>query len=112
MACRLTWSPEAIEDIEAIASYIERDSPWYAQIVVSRMLATVQSITEFPLAGRQVPEVGRTEIRERFVYSYRLIYRIVSEQVLIAAVIHGSRLLQPFLSRDALEPETDPGASA
>jgi plasmid stabilization system protein ParE len=31
MARRLDWSPEAIEDIEAIASYIERDSPWYAK---------------------------------------------------------------------------------
>ena len=26
MAYRLAWSPEAMEDIEAIASYIERDS--------------------------------------------------------------------------------------
>ena len=30
MARVLVSSPEAIEDIEAIATYIERDSPWYA----------------------------------------------------------------------------------
>jgi plasmid stabilization system protein ParE len=26
MARKLTWSPEAVEDVEAIAKYIERDS--------------------------------------------------------------------------------------
>lgn len=105
MARRLTWSPEAIEDIEAIASYIERDSPWYAQIVVSRIVAAAESVIEFPEAGRKVPEIGREDIRERFVYSYRLIYRIDSGQVLVAAVIHGSRLLQPFLQRGTLKSE-------
>jgi plasmid stabilization system protein ParE len=29
MARLLAWSPEAIEDLEAIAAYIERDSAWY-----------------------------------------------------------------------------------
>jgi len=32
-------------------------------------------------------------------YSYRIIYRVERERVLIAAVIHGSRLLQPFVPR-------------
>ena len=46
-----------------------------------------------------VPEVGDVNLRERFVYSYRFIYRLEEQRVLIVAVIHGSRLLQPFLSR-------------
>jgi transposase-like protein len=29
MARVLAWSPEAVEDIDAIAAYIERDSPRY-----------------------------------------------------------------------------------
>lgn len=99
MALRLGWSPEAIEDIEAIASYIERDSPWYAKAVAAKIVQTAETIPVFPELGRIVPEIGNPSIRERFVYSYRIIYRIETQQILVAAVIHGRRLLQPFQQR-------------
>ena len=99
MARGLVWSPEAIEDIESIASYIERDSVWYAKAVASKIVETAETISNFPELGRVVPEIGNPAIRERFAYSYRIIYRIESERVLVAAVIHGSRLLQPFVPR-------------
>lgn len=46
MARVLVWSPEAINDIEAIAAYIERDSPWYAKAVVSKLVESAGSIAE------------------------------------------------------------------
>jgi plasmid stabilization system protein ParE len=58
--------------------------------------------------GRIVPEIGDAAIRERFVYSYRIIYRVENERVLIAAVIHGSRLLQPFIQRVQSPPKPNP----
>ena len=63
MARRLAWSPEAIEDIEAIASYIERDSPWYARAVVSKIGETSEAILDHPELGRIVPEIGDKSIR-------------------------------------------------
>jgi toxin ParE1/3/4 len=36
----IEWSPEAIEDIDSIAEYISRDSRFYAQAVVTEILAT------------------------------------------------------------------------
>ena len=99
MARRLGWSPEAIEDIESIASYIERDSPWYAKAVVSRIIATAESVPNYPDMGRVVPEVGDATIREQLVYSYRIIYRVEPARILMVAVIHGSRLLQPLVAR-------------
>ena len=99
MARELRWSPEAVEDIEAIASYIERDSLWYAQVVVCKISAVAETIPDFPDIGRIVPEIGSPTIRERFVYSYRLIYRIEANSILVAAVIHGSRLLEQFAQR-------------
>lgn len=99
MARLVVWSPEAIEDLEAIAKYIERDSAWYAKAVVSRVVETAESITEFPELGRVVPEIGDSTIRERFVHSYRVIYRNEGDRILIAAVIHGSRLLHAFAQR-------------
>ena len=64
MAYRLAWSPEAIEDIEAIAAYIERDSPWYARSVVSKIVETAEAIPEHPELGRIVPEIDDKSIRE------------------------------------------------
>ena len=85
MADRLVWSPEAVEDIEAIAAYIERDSPHYARVVASRLVETAESIPDFPEIGRVVPEAGDPNLRERFVYSYRLIYRLEQQRILVLA---------------------------
>ncbi len=89
----VVWSPEALEDVDAIAAYIARDSVFYAAAVVDKMLATAAGLKHFPLIGRIVPELDQDEIRERFVYSYRLIYRVESERIIVTAVIHGKRLL-------------------
>jgi toxin ParE1/3/4 len=107
MALRLAWSPEAIEDIESIASHIERDSQWYAKAIASKIVETAETIPDFPEIGRIVPEIGNPSIRERFVYSYRIIYRIETQEILVAAVIHGRRQLQPFLHRIEGEPRPD-----
>ena len=54
MARGLVWSPEAIEDIESIASYIERDSAWYAKAAASMLcLALVLS----PIANVQAADL-------------------------------------------------------
>ncbi|MFO8085733.1 MAG: type II toxin-antitoxin system RelE/ParE family toxin [Desulfobacterales bacterium] len=99
MDLEVRWSPEATEDLEAIAEYIGRDSEYYARAVVSEMLSVSRNIGKFPQIGRAVPEIGDESIRERFVYSYRLIYRIEPKSILIAAVIHGKRLLENVSGR-------------
>jgi len=99
MEYRVTWSPEALEDLESIAEYIERDSLFYAQSVVSKILGASRNIKEFPLIGRVVPELGDENIRERFIYSYRLVYQMRQQNILIVAVIHGKRLLKNIEER-------------
>jgi toxin ParE1/3/4 len=58
MARALVWSPEAIDDVEGIAAYIERDSPWYARAVASKIVETAETIPRYPELGRVVPEIG------------------------------------------------------
>jgi len=84
------WSPAALADVEAIAVYISRDSPSYAAAVVKKVLASTRHLSNFPRAGRTVPEFDDSTLREIFVYSYKVIYQLTN--VIIAAVIHGSRL--------------------
>jgi toxin ParE1/3/4 len=93
MAHRVAWSRRALQDVEAIADYIAADSPTYAGIVVKKVVNQTQMLAKFPRAGRKVPEFDDEKVRELVVYSYRLIYRLQDDEVVIAAVIHGKRML-------------------
>ncbi len=99
MALRVAWSPAAADDLEGMTTYIARDSAAYARTVASKVLAAAKSLGQFPEIGRMVPEVGDPSIRERFVYSYRVIYRIEPHRVLVLAIVHGKRLLGDFEER-------------
>ncbi len=94
MAFKIEWSEEALEDIESIATYIEKDSPIYAKSVVSKFFEKAEILQEFSELGRKVPEFNDPTIREIFVYSYRLIYKLSKEKILLVAVVHGKRLLE------------------
>ncbi|RLA75917.1 MAG: type II toxin-antitoxin system RelE/ParE family toxin [Epsilonproteobacteria bacterium] len=94
MAIKLAWSEEALEDIESIATYIEKDSPTYASSVVSKFFEKAEILKEFIELGRKIPELNDITIREIFVYSYRLIYKINEDSILFVAVVHGKRLLE------------------
>ena len=99
MDYKVVWSPEAVEDLESIAEYIGRDSAFYARSVVTKVLDVGRSIRDFPWIGRTVPEIGVETIRERFVYSYRVVYQIDQNRILVVAVIHGKRLLEIISDR-------------
>jgi toxin ParE1/3/4 len=93
MAYRVRWSPRAADDLESIAQYISLDSPAYAKAVVKTILEITRKFSQFPLAGRMVPELNDENIREWFAYSYRIIYRIDQNAVTVAAIVHGRRML-------------------
>ena len=97
MDVRVSWSPAALDDVDAIAEYIHRDSPAYASAVVNKLLEAARNLAAFPNAGRIVPELNDDTLRERFVYSYRL----QDQDVLVVAVVHGRRLLVPLLDQIA-----------
>ncbi len=94
MAHIVVWSPRAIDDVDAIAAYIAGDSEAYAASVVRSILDKARRLSEFPYIGRVVPEFGDETIREIFAYSYRIIYEIEGNEITVAAVIHGKRLLE------------------
>lgn len=100
---RIVWSPEAIEDVEAISEYISRDSVFYARSVAARIIQVARSIESFPMMGRVVRELKDETVRERLVYSYRIVYQIQPERIIIVAVIHGARLLENVLYRFGAE---------
>ena len=85
------WSLPAKIDLKYIHDFISQDSRFYAKKVTEEILEKSQLLDGFPMKGRVVPEVADLNIREVFVYSYRLIYEIKRETIYIFAVIHGKR---------------------
>jgi len=57
MARRLGWSPEAVEDAESFANFMERDSSYYARAGVPRIISHAEIIPELPQLVRVVPEI-------------------------------------------------------
>ena len=94
MARKVIWAYAAEEDLEAAASYIHKDSPAYAASFVDRVLGAGRSLNEFAERGRSVTEFRDDNIREIFIYSYRLVYRIEDDRICILALIHGRRDFQ------------------
>ncbi len=99
MAAALIWSSESLDDIEAIAQFIARDSLHHAQRVVEGLFELGDMTLVHPLAGRVVPELGDAQVRERFLYSYRLIYEVRPDRIEVLAVLHGRRLLESIGER-------------
>jgi addiction module RelE/StbE family toxin len=95
----VSWSPQVREDLHEIAAFIAKNSPRYASVVIEKILAAGRSLQILPWRGRVVPEMGRDNCRELFIYEYRLIYLIEAKDVQIVAVIHGRRLLGPIGAR-------------
>ena len=93
MAQEVVWLSQAIDDLSAIAEYIALDSAFYASAIVEEIIASTESLAEFPRIGRIVPEWDVDAVRERIIHSYRVIYQIQVDRVTILAVIHGARLL-------------------
>jgi toxin ParE1/3/4 len=109
MAHRVVWSPAALEDAEAIASFISRDSRHYASAIVRRLRDNARSLARFPLSGRRVPELADDRIRERLVPPFRLIYRVEEGVVTIAAIVHSKQSFESGAGRVSRAPRSGEG---
>jgi len=99
MDYQVNWSPEALDDIDDIAAYIQKDSPLYAQAVVEQLIESSRKLQDHPYRGRVVPEINDQRYREIFIYNFRLIYRVVGSSVDVLAVIHAARQLEAINDR-------------
>ena len=71
---RLRWTPQALDDIEAICKFIARDSDHFAHLFANTVFEKAKTLESFPNAGRIVPESNQEAIREIF-HGSRLLIR-------------------------------------
>ncbi|HTC20827.1 MAG TPA: type II toxin-antitoxin system RelE/ParE family toxin [bacterium] len=51
----IRWTPQAVDDLESIADFIAKDSPYYARLFVINVLGVVERLPKFPKSGHIVP---------------------------------------------------------
>ena len=87
------WTPQALADLDAICLFIARDAPAMSSVFANRVFRATDRLAEHPRSGRIVPEAQRDHVREVIVGNYRIIYRLLDEDVQVLTVHHGARLL-------------------
>lgn len=95
MASEIKWTHQSIDDLVSISDFISKDSPYFAQVQTEKFFSRTEILERHPKSGRIVPELDDENIRELIEGSYRIIYRIISEERIdIIAVHHSSKLLK------------------
>ncbi len=85
------WTGKAKSSLKAIYNYIKVDSQFYAEEVRTKFIYESRKLEDFPKLGRIVPETEKENIRELFIYSYRMLYEIRDENVFILSIIHSKQ---------------------
>ena len=89
------WTESALADLQAIFAYTARHSPRYAQALVERMFGHTELLSEHPLLGSIVSEIDDKSLRQLLETPYRIVYRVLPNQVDVVAVIHAARQAPP-----------------
>jgi toxin ParE1/3/4 len=85
------WSPQALDDLAAVRTYIEKDNPTAGQRVALHIIQNVETLL------RDHPEMGRpgrvSGTRELVIPGTPFIvpYRLVGKEIQILRVFHGAR---------------------
>lgn len=94
------WTKNAISDLETIIEYIKTDSIQTAKEIFSEIRKECNSLNNFPLRKRIVPElqqIGIIKYREIIHKRWRIIYKIDNSKVFILLVVDSSRNLEDIL---------------
>lgn len=92
----VVWTDHAKAQLRHIYNYIAQDSPLYAKRVTEDLVGKTIGLDNLPHLGRMVPELNNQSVRELPIHSYRILYEINPDNlVIVLAVIHKRRNLQP-----------------
>ncbi len=85
---RVIWSDRSRRDLENIRAYIGQFKPLAAQRFTARLVATVESLADYPHRGRVVSP----QVRElTTVAPYLVRYRVTANAVQVVWIKHGAR---------------------
>jgi len=96
----------AEQDLESIHDYIaEFDCVANANYVLDQLMEVVVGLARFPERGsypKELVTLGIKEFRQTAFKPYRVIYRVLGNQVVIHLIVDGRRDMQSVLARRLL----------
>ena len=107
MSFLVQLTDDAVGDLEEICDYIGRhDGPGRADHVLEQIERAFHTLSEYPQRGsypKELLEIGIREYREVFFKPYRIIYRVVEDNVYVLVIADGRRDMQALLERRLLQ---------
>ena len=85
---KVEWSSHALEQAEEIFAYIVRDRPNVAVDIVDGLFDTTGRLGELPEMGPPWPPADDPDVRFILFKTYRILYRVEQERVVISSVRH------------------------
>ncbi len=97
---------DAAHDLDDLCDYIDlHDVPGKAEYVLEQIENIFSSLSESPHRGacpKELLAVGLREYREIFFKPYRIIYRVMGNDVYVLLIVDGRRDMQSLLQRRLL----------
>jgi toxin ParE1/3/4 len=87
---KIVWTDQSVFDLKDILDYISKDSKRYAENQIRRIKTKTLILKTQPESGRIVPELGIMQIRELIEGNYRIVYRLLSIELIEILTIHHS----------------------
>ncbi len=107
MAFSVLLTDDAAGDLEDLFDYIERhDVQGKAEYVLEMIEKIFNGLAENPHRGvypKELLALGLREYREVFFKPYRIIYRIMENNVYVFLIVDGRRDMQKLLQRRLLQ---------
>ena len=94
MPLGVEWSALALGRLQEIYDYVARDKPLAADRLAVRIVATVESLRDYPHIGR----VGKNGTRELVIGKtpYIVVYRIEGDTIKVGTIWHGAQRRHDF----------------
>ena len=107
MTFQIFLTDDASRDLEELYDYIaSHDAPGKADYVLDEIEKAFSSLSENPERGaypKELLAIGLREYREIFFKPYRIIYRVMAENVYVMVIADGRRDMQALLQRRLLQ---------
>lgn len=90
---KIIWSVRARNELREIHAYIGRDSAFYANRMINRIIARVEAIALSPTSGHPVHEYPEAPLRETHEHPYRIIYLASADTLHVVTIVHFKQQL-------------------
>lgn len=88
------WTKLAADQLERAVKYIQTEQgAFYAKLVLNKVIESVRILEEFPKSGQieLLLKHKKSEYRYLVTWSYKIIYRVGKNKVVISRVFHTSQ---------------------